>query len=95
MFDLRTLLPLEKETISTSVRKTSKGLIVHEANKTGGLGAEVAAIIAEEAFEYLDGPITRVTGPDVPAMPFAPTLETAFMPDAAKIADAARDLDAY
>ncbi len=95
VIDLRTLLPLDRETILTSVRKTSKALIVHEANKTGGLGAELAAIISEEAFEYLDGPITRVTGPDVPAMPFAPTLEAAFMPSSAKIADAARKLAAY
>lgn len=93
--DLRTLLPLDRATILASVRKTSKVLIVHEANKTGGLGAELAAIIAEEAFEYLDGPITRLTGPDVPAMPFAPTLEAAFMPNAAKIAEAARELYAY
>jgi 2-oxoisovalerate dehydrogenase E1 component beta subunit len=95
VIDLRTLLPLDKDTILASVRKTSKVLIVHEANKTAGLGAELAAIISEEAFEYLDGPITRVTGPDVPAMPFAPTLEAAFMPNAAKIADAARELDAF
>ena len=95
VIDLRTLLPLDQETILASVRKTGKVLIVHEANKSGGLGAELAAIITEEAFEYLDGPIIRLTGPDVPAMPFAPTLEAAFMPNAAKIADAARDLDAY
>ncbi len=95
VIDLRTLLPLDKETILASVRKTSKVLIVHEANKTGGLGAELAAIISEEAFEYLDAPLTRLTGPDVPAMPFAPTLENAFMPNATKIAAAARELDAY
>ena len=95
VIDLRTLLPLDKDTILASVCKTSKVLIAHEANKTGGLGAELAAIISEEAFEYLDGPITRLTGPDVPAMPFAPTLEAAFMPNAAKIAAAARELDAF
>ena len=95
VIDLRTLLPLDRETILASVHKTSKVLIVHEANKTGGLGAELAALIAEEAFEHLDGPITRLAGPDVPAMPFAPTLEAAFMPNAAKIAAAARELDAY
>ncbi len=93
--DLRTLLPLDKETILTSVQKTSKVLIVHEANKTGGLGAELAAIISEEAFEYLDGPLTRLTGPDVPAMPFAPTLEAEFMPNATKIIKAARELHTY
>jgi len=95
VIDLRTLLPLDKNTILTSVRRTSKVLIVHEANKTGGLGAELAAIISEEAFEDLDGPIVRLTGPDVPAMPFAPTLEAAFMPNADKIVEAARRLDAY
>jgi 2-oxoisovalerate dehydrogenase E1 component beta subunit len=95
VIDLRTLLPLDRDTILASVRKTGKVLIVHEANKTGGLGAELAAVISETAFDYLDGPIMRVAGPDVPAMPFAPTLETAFMPNAAKIAAAARELDAY
>lgn len=95
VIDLRTLLPLDRDTILASVCKTGKVLIVHEANKTGGLGAELAAVISEAVFDYLDGPIMRVAGPDVPAMPFAPTLETAFMPNAAKIAAAARELDAY
>nr|BAL57586.1 transketolase domain protein [uncultured Chloroflexota bacterium] len=95
VIDLRTLLPLDRQTILASVQKTGKVLIVHEANKTGGLGAELAALIVEEAFEYLDGPIVRLTGPDVPAMPFAPTLEAAFMPDVTKIVQAARQLDAY
>ncbi|MFQ5854866.1 MAG: transketolase C-terminal domain-containing protein [Anaerolineae bacterium] len=95
VIDLRTLLPLDRETILASVRRTSKVLIAHEANKTCGLGAELAAMINEEAFEHLDGPIVRVTGPDVPAIPFAPTLEAAFMPNAEKIANAARRLAAY
>ncbi|HWE64388.1 MAG TPA: transketolase C-terminal domain-containing protein [Chloroflexota bacterium] len=81
VIDLRTLRPLDRETILTSVRKTGKALIVHEANKTGGIGAEVAAIIAEEAFDALDGPVTRLCGPDVPAMGYAPPLEHAYLLD--------------
>jgi 2-oxoisovalerate dehydrogenase E1 component beta subunit len=93
--DLRTLSPLDKETILASVRKTGKLLIAHEDNITGGIGAEIAALVADEAFEYLDGPIVRVCGPDVPTMPFAQTLEDAYIPDTAKIAAALRRLAAY
>ena len=93
--DLRTLKPLDRDTILESVKKTGKALIVHEDNLTGGVGAEVAAILAEEAFDYLDGPITRVCGPDIPAMPFAPTLEEAYMPDTERITAAVRKLLAY
>lgn len=93
--DLRTLRPLDTETILGSVRKTGKVLIVHEANKTGGLGGELAAIVAEEAFEYLDGPITRLCGPDVPAMGYSPALEHAFMPDPPRIQRALEELAAY
>ncbi|MBI2936287.1 MAG: alpha-ketoacid dehydrogenase subunit beta, partial [Chloroflexi bacterium] len=93
--DLRTVRPLDKATILESVRKTGKVLIVHEDNLTGGIGAEVAAIIAEEAFESLDAPVTRLCGPDVPAMPFAPTLEAAFMPDVPKIVAVVKKLTAY
>jgi 2-oxoisovalerate dehydrogenase E1 component beta subunit len=93
--DLRTLLPIDKETILDSVRKTSKVLIVHEDNLTGGFGAELAAIISDEAFVYLDAPIKRLAGPDVPAVPFSHPLQDWFMPDAAKIADAIRDLAAF
>lgn len=93
--DLRTLAPLDKETILTSVRKTGKVLIVHEDNKTGGLGGELSAIIAEEAFEWLDGPITRVCAPDVPAVPFSHPMQDFFMPDAVRIAAAMRQLAAY
>lgn len=95
VIDLRTLHPLDKETILKSVQKTSKVVIVYEDNLTGGLGGEVAAIIAQEAFEWLDGPIVRVAGPDVPGVPFSRTMEHYFMPDAAKIAAAIRDLAAY
>lgn len=93
--DLRTLKPLDKAAIEESVKKTGKALIVYEANKTGGVGAELAAIIAEEVFDYLDGPILRVASPDVPAMPFSPPLEEAFMPNVEKILAAMRKLAAY
>lgn len=92
--DLRTLLPLDKETILRSVAKTSKAMIVHEATRTLGVGAEVAAILAEEAFDLLDGPIVRVTAPDTP-VPFSPPLEEAFLPNADKIVAAAEQLAAY
>ncbi|MGI8827993.1 MAG: alpha-ketoacid dehydrogenase subunit beta [Chloroflexota bacterium] len=92
--DLRTLLPLDRETIIRSVEKTSKALIVHEATRTLGVGAEVSAILAEEAFDMLDGPIVRVTAPDTP-VPFSPPLEKAFLPSAEKIVTAARRLAAY
>jgi 2-oxoisovalerate dehydrogenase E1 component beta subunit len=93
--DLRTLCPLDKETILSSVRKTGKAMVVHEDNLTGGFGAEISAIIAEEAFEYLDGPVLRVCAPDVPAMPFNKAQEDAFMPNPARIADSMRKLAAY
>ncbi len=93
--DLRTLKPLDTETVLASVRKTGKALVVHEDNLTGGFGAEVAAIIAQEAFDSLDGPVTRLAGPDVPAMPFSPPLEEAFIPGPEKIAAAIRKLAAY
>jgi 2-oxoisovalerate dehydrogenase E1 component beta subunit len=93
--DLRTLVPLDKETILNSVKKTGKALVVHEDTRTGGFGGEIAAIIAEEAFEFLDGPVRRLTGPDVPAMPFSKALEHEFMPNPERIAQAMRDLAAY
>jgi 2-oxoisovalerate dehydrogenase E1 component beta subunit len=93
--DLRTLTPLDTETILESVKKTGKLAVVHEDNITGGVGAEIAALVAEQAFEYLDGPIVRICGPDVPTMPFAQTLEDAYMPTGDKIADGLRKLAAY
>ena len=93
--DLRTLSPMDRDTILESVKKTGKVLIVHEDNISGGVGAEVAALVADEAFEHLDGPVTRLCGPDVPAMPFATTLEDVFMPNAEKVAQALRKLAAY
>jgi 2-oxoisovalerate dehydrogenase E1 component beta subunit len=93
--DLRTLRPLDKETILASVKKTGKALVVHEDNLTGGIGAELAAIIGEEAFEYLDGPVTRLGGPDIPAWPFAAPLEQAALVTPEKIAAQVRKLAAY
>ena len=93
--DLRTLRPLDKETVLDSVRKTGKCLIVYEDNRFGGYGAEVAAIIAEEAFDYLDGPVTRIAGPDVPGVPYNHVLEEWFMVNPEKIADGIRKLAAY
>jgi 2-oxoisovalerate dehydrogenase E1 component beta subunit len=93
--DLRTLRPLDRETLIGSVRKTGKCLIVYEDNKFGGYGAEVAAIVAEEAFEYLDGPVTRVAGPEVPGVPYNHVLEEWFMVDPEKIAAGIRGLAAY
>jgi 2-oxoisovalerate dehydrogenase E1 component beta subunit len=93
--DLRTLRPLDRETVLGSVRKTGKCLIVYEDNEFGGYGAEVAAIVADEAFEYLDGPVTRVAGPDVPAMPYNHGLEAWFMISPERIAHAIRELAAY
>ena len=93
--DLRTVRPIDRETVLSSVQKTGKALIVHEDTKAGGVGAEVAGIIAEDAFEYLDGPVTRLAGPEVPAMPFAPPMEAAFMLSTEKIGAAIRKLAAY
>ncbi|MFL2626797.1 MAG: alpha-ketoacid dehydrogenase subunit beta [Dehalococcoidia bacterium] len=93
--DLRTVRPIDAETILESVKKTSKALVVHEDNKALGVGAEVAAIIAEEAFDFLDAPVTRLAGPEVPAMPFAPTLEDEFMVSAEKIIVSAKKLLEY
>ena len=93
--DLRTVRPIDKETILESVKKTGKALVVYEDNKICGVGAEVAAIIAEEVFDYLDGPVMRLAGPDVPAMPYSPPLEAVFMLDTEKITKAIRKLSAY
>jgi 2-oxoisovalerate dehydrogenase E1 component beta subunit len=93
--DLRSLAPLDREAILASVRRTGKVLIVHEDNKTLGLGAEVAALVAEEAFEWLDAPIARLASPDIPAMPYNHPQEAWALPDVARIASAMRDLAAY
>ncbi len=93
--DLRTVRPLDHETILESVKKTGKIVVVHEDTKAGGVGAEVAAVVSEEAFEYLDGPVVRLAGPEVPPMPYSPPLEEMFMLDAAKIVGAVRRLARY
>ncbi len=93
--DLRTLRPLDKETVLDSVRKTGKCLVVYEDNRFGGYGSEVASIVAEEAFDYLDGPVTRIAGPDVPGVPYNHVLEDWFMVNPEKIADGIRRLAAY
>jgi 2-oxoisovalerate dehydrogenase E1 component beta subunit len=93
--DLRTLLPLDRETILEQAKATGKILIVHEDNLTGGVGAEIAATIAQAAFEYLDAPITRLAGPDVPAVPYAQNLEDWYMLNPDKIAAAMRNLAQY
>ena len=94
VLDLRTLAPLDRETIGRSVGKTNKVLIVHEDNKTGGVGAEIAAIIAEEHFEQLDGPILRVAAADT-HIPYAPSLEEAVIPNVDDVEIALRRLAAY
>jgi 2-oxoisovalerate dehydrogenase E1 component beta subunit len=92
--DLRTLIPLDKETIYESVRKTSKAIMLHEDNKTGGIGAEIAALLAEDCFDYLDGPVLRVAAPDTP-VPFSTPMEEFFLPKVSDVVAAARTLAAY
>jgi 2-oxoisovalerate dehydrogenase E1 component beta subunit len=94
VIDLRTLLPLDRETILASVKKTNKLLIVHEDTRTGGIAGEIAALVCEGAFEDLDGPIARVTALDTPT-PYSPPLEEYFLPNASKIVAAARELARY
>jgi 2-oxoisovalerate dehydrogenase E1 component beta subunit len=93
--DVRSLRPLDKATILSSVEKTGKAIVVYEDNRFLGYGAEICAIIAEEAFDYLDGPVTRIAGPDVPGVPYNHILEDWFMVNPEKIADGIRKLAAY
>lgn len=93
--DLRTLVPLDKDTVLSSFKKTGKALIVYEDNEFLGFGAEIAALLSDEAFEWMDGPIRRLAGPNVPGVPFAHPMEDFFMPNPDKIAAAIRDLAAY
>jgi 2-oxoisovalerate dehydrogenase E1 component beta subunit len=95
VIDLRTLRPLDVDAIIGSVAKTGKALVVHEANRFGGFGAEIAAEIGERAFEHLDGPVTRLAGPDVPGVPYHHVLEDWFMIGPARVVEAARALAAY
>jgi 2-oxoisovalerate dehydrogenase E1 component beta subunit len=92
--DLRSLLPLDVDTILETARKTSKVLLLHEDTRTGGLGGEIAALISENVFEYLDGPIVRIAAPDTP-VPFSPPLEEAFLPNARTVVEKARWLYRY
>jgi 2-oxoisovalerate dehydrogenase E1 component beta subunit len=94
VIDLRTLLPLDKQTILSSVKKTNKLLVVHEDTRSGGIAGEIAAIVCEGAFDDLDGPIVRVTSLDTP-VPYSPPLEERFLPNAGKIVAAARELAKY
>jgi 2-oxoisovalerate dehydrogenase E1 component beta subunit len=93
--DLRTVRPLDTVTILESVKKTGRVCIVHEDNLTGGVGAEVAAIIAKDGFEFLDAPVQRVAAPDVPSFPYNPGLEDVLLPGPTDIVRAAKELAAY
>jgi 2-oxoisovalerate dehydrogenase E1 component beta subunit len=94
VIDLRTLLPLDRETILASVKKTNKLLVVHEDTRTGGIAGEIAALVCESAFGDLDGPVLRVTALDTP-VPYSPPLEEYFLPNSEKVAAAARELAKY
>ena len=91
----RTLYPLDKETILDSAKKTGKVLVVSEANLTGSVSGEIAAIVAREAFEWLDGPVMRLGAPDVPAAPFAKPMMDLFVPNGEKIEEAMLELARY
>jgi 2-oxoisovalerate dehydrogenase E1 component beta subunit len=95
VLDLRTIKPIDQAAIVATAKKTGKVLVVHEDNRFAGIAAEVMAIIMENAFDALDAPVMRLTGPDVPAMPFNHVLEDAFMPNQEKILAKARELAAY
>lgn len=94
VIDLRTLAPLDKEAILATVKKTNRAMILHEASLTGGIGGEISAIIAEEAFEWLDAPVIRVASIDAP-VPFAPQMEDYYLPNLKEIIETARRLAAY
>jgi len=93
--DLRTVYPLDREAIISSARKTGKCLVLYEDNFSVSIGSEVAALVADEAWRWLDAPVKRLGGLDVPAMPYAPAMEEAFMPTPDKITAALRDLAAF
>jgi 2-oxoisovalerate dehydrogenase E1 component beta subunit len=92
--DLRTLVPLDREAIANTVKKTNRAILLHEDTRTGGIAGEVAAIINEDAFDWLDAPIVRITSPDTP-VPYSPPLEEAFLPKVADVVREARRLRAY
>jgi 2-oxoisovalerate dehydrogenase E1 component subunit beta len=95
IIDLRTLRPWDVESCVRSIAKTGRLAVIYEANRTGGFGAEVAAELAERCFASLDAPVSRIASPDVPAMPFSPTLEHAFMLNPDKVADGLRRVARY
>jgi 2-oxoisovalerate dehydrogenase E1 component beta subunit len=95
VIDLKTLLPIDKPTILESVKKTGKALLLQEAPKTAGVMAEISAIITEEVFDYLDAPVMRLAGLDVPPIPFAPPYEKFYLPTVERIMKKARQLKAY
>jgi 2-oxoisovalerate dehydrogenase E1 component beta subunit len=94
IIDLRTIMPWDKEAVLASARKTSKVLVLHEDTRTGGFGGEIAATIAEEAFEDLDAPVRRIAAPDTP-VPFSPVLEKAFIPQVDDVVRGLKELIAY
>ena len=94
IIDLRTLMPLDREAVLATAKKTGKVILLHEDTLTGGLGGELAGIISEHAFEHLDGPLVRIAPPDTP-VPYSPPLEKAFLPNAEKVVEKARWLYRY
>jgi 2-oxoisovalerate dehydrogenase E1 component beta subunit len=92
--DLRSVMPWDKAAVLESARKTSKVLVLHEDTRTGGFGGEIAATIAEEAFEDLDAPVKRIAAPDTP-VPFSPALEKAFIPQVEDVVAGLRELAEY
>jgi 2-oxoisovalerate dehydrogenase E1 component beta subunit len=94
VIDLRTLAPLDQDAILASVKKTNRALVLHEASRTGGIGGEIAALIAEQAFEWLDAPVVRVASIDTP-VPYSPPLEDYYLPQTKDVLEAVRRLAAY
>ena len=94
VLDLRTLAPYDREAVLETARKTSKVILLHEDTLTGGLGGELAGMIGEHAFEYLDGPLVRIAAPDTP-VPYSPPLEEAFLPNVDKVVEKAHWLAQY
>jgi 2-oxoisovalerate dehydrogenase E1 component beta subunit len=94
VLDLRSLLPLDREAIANTVRKTNRAIVLHEDTKTGGIAGEIAACINEDAFDWLDAPITRIASADTP-VPFSPPLEEVFLPRVEDVEREARRLNAY
>ena len=94
ILDLRTIIPWDKQAVLESAKRTSKVLVLHEDNRTGGFGGEIAATIAEEAFDDLDAPVKRITAPDTP-VPFSPPLEKAFIPQVEDVVKGLKELAEY